>query len=206
MEYAIMPAIIENRHGLRQGRIMSIENGWWHRARWVESPNQDSRPQNEISLLLLHSISLPPHEYGGPYIERLFTNRLTADEHPFFATIAGLRVSAHLLIRRSGECIQFVPFHRRAWHAGRSCWHDGDETRYALNDFSIGIELEGDEITPYKEVQYRVLAEATKSLCRQYPALSPERITSHARVAPRRKTDPGPAFDWAYYRQCLQSL
>ncbi|WP_136247473.1 1,6-anhydro-N-acetylmuramyl-L-alanine amidase AmpD [Halomonas borealis] len=182
---------------------MLIHEGWLSGARRAPSPNHNTRPHDEVSLLVLHSISLPPGEFGGEAIERLFTNRLDPAGHPSFAEIAGLRVSAHLLIRRDGECVQFVPFQARAWHAGRSRWRDGEVERDGLNDFSIGIELEGDEVSPYTAAQYRVLAQATAALLGRYPALTPERITSHARVAPLRKTDPGPAFDWAYFRQCL---
>lgn len=177
--------------------------GWLETARRVPSPNCDARPTGEVSLLVLHAISLPPGQFGGEHIERLFTNRLDPEAHPFFATIAGLRVSAHLLIRRDGECVQFVPFTARAWHAGRSRWQDGGRERSALNDFSVGIELEGDEVSPYTLAQYHALASATRALCAAYPALDEGRITSHARVAPLRKSDPGPAFDWAFYRQCL---
>ena len=152
--------------------------------------------------MVLHGISLPPGEFGGDAIERLFTNTLDPDGHPAFAAIASLRVSAHLLIRRDGECVQFVPFTARAWHAGRSRWRE----RQALNDFSVGIELEGDEVTPFTAAQYRTLARATATLLATYPALTAERITSHARVAPLRKSDPGPGFDWAFFRQTLESL
>ncbi|RTR01144.1 1,6-anhydro-N-acetylmuramyl-L-alanine amidase AmpD [Halomonas nitroreducens] len=182
---------------------MPIHEGWLDGARRVPSPNQDVRPDGEVSLLVLHSISLPPGQFGGEAIERLFTNRLDPAAHPFFAAIAGLRVSAHLLIRRDGECVQFVPFQARAWHAGRSCWREGGVERRALNDFAVGIELEGDEVSPYTLAQYRALAAATRALLASYPALTAERITSHAHVAPLRKSDPGPAFDWAYFRQRL---
>ena len=182
---------------------MAIEQGWLASARRVPSPNCDERPQGEVSLLVLHSISLPPGEFGGEHIERLFTNRLDPDAHPFFASIRELRVSAHLLIRRDGECVQFVPFQRRAWHAGRSCWRDGDRWRHALNDFAIGIELEGNEVSAYSSAQYECLAGVTLDLFAAYPALDPSRVTGHARVAPLRKSDPGPAFDWAYFRQRL---
>lgn len=188
----------------RQGSEMRIDNGWLQGARQVPSPNQDGRPKHEISALVLHSISLPPGEYGGDHIERLFTNRLDPDAHPFFPAIAELKVSAHLLIRRDGECVQFVPFDRRAWHAGRSCWIDGGRARRALNDFSIGIELEGDEVSAYQAAQYRALAHTVQALMDRYPDITPGRITSHARVAPLRKADPGPAFDWAYFRHCLR--
>ncbi|WP_280546132.1 1,6-anhydro-N-acetylmuramyl-L-alanine amidase AmpD [Halomonas sp. 11-S5] len=180
---------------------MRIDDGWLRGARRLPSPNQDERPAGEISLLLLHAISLPPGAFGGEHIERLFTNRLDPAAHPFFAAIADLRVSAHLLIRRDGECVQFVPFQARAWHAGHSRWRDGGRERRALNDFALGIELEGDEVRPYTGAQYRTLAAVTRALLEAYPALDETRITSHARVAPLRKNDPGPAFDWAYFRQ-----
>lgn len=182
---------------------MSIDAGWWSGARRVPSPNQDARPEGEVSLIVLHSMSLPPGKFGGDAIVALFTNRLDPGAHPFFTTIAHLRVSAHLLIRRDGEAIQFVPFDSRAWHAGRSRWCDNGWPRTRLNDFSIGIELEGDEVTPYRHAQYRSLARVTRELMAAYPRLNERRITSHARVAPLRKNDPGPGFDWAYYRQSL---
>ena len=186
---------------------MNQENrpGEWAKARQLPSPNQDARPQNEVSLLLLHAISLPPGQFSGDAIEALFTNRLHPDEHPFFAEIAHLRVSAHLLIRRDGACVQFVDTDRRAWHAGRSLWWDPalSEWRSRLNDFSVGIELEGDDVTPFTRAQYTALVEAVGWLMARYPNVTPQRITSHAKVAPLRKTDPGPAFDWAYFRQQL---
>ncbi|WP_404296076.1 1,6-anhydro-N-acetylmuramyl-L-alanine amidase AmpD [Halomonas sp.] len=182
---------------------MPIKQGWLEGARRVPSPNCDERPDGEVSLLLLHSISLPPGEFGGEHIERLFTNCLDPADHPFFAEIAHLRVSAHLLIRRDGECVQFVPFHGRAWHAGRSRWCDGPRERTSLNDFAIGIELEGDEVSPYRLAQYLALARVTADLLAVYPMLEETRITSHARVAPLRKSDPGLAFDWAFFRQRL---
>ncbi|WP_290784878.1 1,6-anhydro-N-acetylmuramyl-L-alanine amidase AmpD [Halomonas sp.] len=182
---------------------MPIKAGWLEGARRVPSPNCDDRPEGEVSLLLLHSISLPPGTFGGEHIERLFTNRLDPAAHPFFAEIAHLRVSAHLLIRRDGECVQFVPFHCRAWHAGRSRWWDGSRERISLNDFALGIELEGDDVSPYRLAQYLALARVTADLLAAYPALDETRITSHARVAPLRKSDPGPTFDWAFFRQRL---
>lgn len=179
--------------------------GWWVNARRVESPNCDARPAGEVSLLLIHAISLPPGQFSGTAIEALFTNQLASDEHPFFADIAHLRVSAHLLIRRDGECVQFVDTDQRAWHAGRSCWWDAHQARWrtALNDFSVGIELEGDDHTPFTQAQYSALVEAVSWLMARYPQLNSARIAGHAHVAPLRKTDPGPAFDWAYFRQCL---
>ncbi|TFH88629.1 1,6-anhydro-N-acetylmuramyl-L-alanine amidase AmpD [Billgrantia azerbaijanica] len=182
---------------------MRIDNGRLAEARQVPSPNHDARPTGEISAVVLHSISLPPGVFGGDAIERLFTNRLDPEAHAFFREIAGLRVSAHLLVRRDGTCVQFVPFTARAWHAGRSRWVDDGRVRCALNDFTVGIELEGDEVTPYREAQYRTLAAALRALMATYPAITAGRITSHAHIAPLRKTDPGFAFDWAYLRRCL---
>ena len=162
-------------------------------ARQVPSPNQDARPPGAaIDLVVVHGISLPPGEFGGPWVERLFTNTLPRDRHPFFATIADLRVSAHLYIRRDGEIVQFVPFHARAWHAGASVWRH----RVACNDFSIGIELEGDDAVPYAPAQYQRLAAVIAALGRAYATLAPEAVTGHSDIAPGRKTDPGPLFDW----------
>lgn len=163
-------------------------------ARQVASPNHDERPPGAVpELIVIHSISLPPGQFGGPWIERLFTNRLDPAAHPYFAAIAGLEVSAHLLIRRDGELVQFVPFHRRAWHAGESRWRG----RARCNDFSIGIELEGTDDGDYTTAQYRRLAAAIRALCRAYPTLSPARLATHSDIAPGRKTDPGPGFDRA---------
>ncbi|SHM32849.1 1,6-anhydro-N-acetylmuramyl-L-alanine amidase AmpD [Vreelandella subglaciescola] len=179
------------------------ESGRWPQARWVASPNADVRPVGEVSLIVVHAISLPPGEFSGDAIEALFTNRLDSADHPFFAEIAALRVSAHFLIRRDGECVQFVDTARRAWHAGRSRWWDAREERdrHALNDFSVGIELEGDDHTPFTRAQYVTLAALASWLTARYAALDATRITSHAKIAPLRKTDPGPAFDWRYFYQ-----
>ena len=182
---------------------MRIEAHWLQAARRVPSANFNERPDGEISALVLHSISLPPGQFGGDAIERLFTNSLDLSAHSYFADLEGLKVSAHLLIRRDGEPVQFVPFDKRAWHAGRSCWRDSERERSGLNDFSIGIELEGDEVHPYRESQYHTLSRCIRALLRAYPAITEKRITSHARIAPLRKSDPGPAFDWAYLRGCL---
>ncbi|MCU0834020.1 MAG: 1,6-anhydro-N-acetylmuramyl-L-alanine amidase AmpD [Chromatiaceae bacterium] len=169
-------------------------------ARWVPSPNHDPRPPaTEVDLLVIHGISLPPGELGGPWIEQLFQNRLDWEAHPYFATIRGLRVSAHLLIRRDGELIQLVDFAERAWHAGVSSFAG----RGACNDYSIGIELEGADTIPYTDAQYRVLAETVRELMRRFPAIGPERIVGHSDIAPGRKTDPGPAFDWARLRGAI---
>jgi AmpD protein len=168
-------------------------------ARYVPSPNQDARPPGAtLDLVVVHGISLPPGRYGGDWVERLFTNRLPPDAHAYFATIAHLRVSAHVFVRRDGEIVQFVPFHARAWHAGASTWRH----RVACNDYSIGIELEGDDDGPYEDAQYERLAELVLALRRAYGTLVPDplsgsRLAGHSDVAPGRKTDPGPAFDWA---------
>lgn len=184
------------------------EAGHWPQARWVASPNADARPEDEVSLIVVHAISLPPGMFGGDAIEALFTNCLDAAGHPFFAGIATLRVSAHFLIRRDGECVQFVDTARRAWHAGRSRWWDArrDHQRQALNDFSVGIELEGDDDTPFTRAQYATLATLVGWLLARHEALDVTRITSHANIAPLRKTDPGPAFDWAYFYQLFGSM
>ncbi|TKI08773.1 1,6-anhydro-N-acetylmuramyl-L-alanine amidase AmpD [Martelella alba] len=178
---------------------MRLENGWISGVRRVPSPHCDERPNGEApSLLVIHNISLPPGVFGGPYIDQLFSGTLSADEHPFFAEIQGLKVSAHCLIRRDGEIVQYVPFHRRAWHAGVSRFAG----RERCNDFSVGIELEGADDRPYAETQYQRLAGVTRLLMRCYP-ITPERITGHSDIAPARKTDPGPAFLWHHYRQLL---
>jgi AmpD protein len=166
-------------------------------ARWVPSPNADERPPGiEPDLLVIHNISLPPGDFGGPWIEQLFCNRLDPAAHPFFATLAGLRVSAHLLIRRDGRLLQFVELQRRAWHAGRSSFHGRPE----CNDYGIGIELEGSDEVPFEDAQYERLAQITALIRARYPRITWERITGHADIAPGRKTDPGPAFDWMRYR------
>lgn len=152
-----------------------------------------------MSLLVIHGISLPPGQYGGPYIDQLFTGRLVADRHPYFAAIAGLRVSAHLLIRRDGELVQYVSLEKRAWHAGRSCF----EGRERCNDYSIGIELEGTDDSSYADRQYDCLAMVTRALMRRYPEITVQRIVGHADIAPGRKTDPGAGFDWVRFRRML---
>lgn len=176
--------------------------GLIHPARQCPSPNQDARPEGvTVDALILHGISLPPGEFGGPWIDRLFTNRLPADGHPYFARVHQLRVSCHLLIRRDGALVQYVPLHRRAWHAGRSCLAG----RARCNDFAIGIELEGTDDTPYAEPQYRVLAPLCRTLMQAFPAITPDRVVGHSDVAPGRKTDPGPAFDWARLRTAFDA-
>jgi AmpD protein len=173
-----------------------IREGWLLQARRVPSPNCDCRPALcQPELLVIHNISLPPGQYGGDCIERLFTNCLDWQEHPFFGEIRGFEVSAHLLIRRGGETLQFVSFGQRAWHAGRSCYAG----RENCNDFSIGIELEGADDDPYTGAQYQALAGVTGALLAHYPTLSASRIVGHSDIAPGRKSDPGPAFDWPRY-------
>jgi AmpD protein len=180
--------------------IINPVTGLLDEARYVASPNYDDYPEGcSAELVVVHNISLPPGEFGGPWIEALFTNRLPADEHPYFADIAGMQVSAHLLIRRSGELVQFVPFNRRAWHAGQSSY----QGREGCNDFSIGIELEGTDELPYEAVQYERLLDVLQALFAAYPKLSPEHLAGHEHIAPGRKTDPGPAFDWALLRHEL---
>ncbi|AEG02688.1 1,6-anhydro-N-acetylmuramyl-L-alanine amidase AmpD [Methylomonas methanica] len=164
------------------------------------SPNCDARPDAaDISLLVIHCISLPPEQFGGPYIEQLFCNHLDTDAHPYFQEIARLRVSAHVVIRRDGELLQFVPFDQRAWHAGVSCY----QGRERCNDFSIGIELEGSVNQSYCEPQYQKLIELTQLLLTHYPKLNLERIVGHSDIAPGRKDDPGGRFDWRRYRAGL---
>ena len=167
--------------------------GWLTGVRRLPSPNCDPRPSgSEAELIVIHGISLPPASYGGPWIDRLFTNTLPAEAHPYFATIQGLRVSTHVLIARDGTLTQYVPFSMRAWHAGPSNWCG----REACNDYSIGIELEGTDDEPYDDRQYPVLAQLIASLQQAYPALASGAVAGHSDIAPGRKTDPGPAFDW----------
>lgn len=169
--------------------------GWFDEARQLPSPNCDQRPGDEPpSLIVIHNISLPPGEFGGSAVEELFTNRLDWDAHPYYQGIRGLEVSTHFFIRRDGELIQFVPCSMRAWHAGASNWCG----RERCNDFSIGIELEGSDELPFTEAQYASLAELTRTLKETYPITS---IVGHADIAPGRKTDPGPHFDWARCRR-----
>ncbi|QGU31797.1 1,6-anhydro-N-acetylmuramyl-L-alanine amidase AmpD [Thermochromatium tepidum] len=177
--------------------------GWLAEAERRPSPNQDRRPPGTvIDLLVIHAISLPPGEFGGDWIDALFHNRLDPNAHPYFAPIATVRVSAHLLIRRDGRLIQYVPYECRAWHAGVSSF----QGRARCNDYSIGIELEGTDETPFTESQYARLAVCTRRIQQRYPAITLDRIVGHADIAPGRKTDPGPSFDWARYRHDVQSL
>ena len=181
---------------------LSIDHGTGLLAgvRQVLSPHFDERPAGMLpELLVVHGISLPPGEFGGPWIDRLFTGALPPDVHPYFAQIEGLRASAHALIRRDGQLVQYVPFGARAWHAGKSAYRG----RNACNDFSIGVELEGTDDTPYTDAQYRTLVALTAALLGTYPSLSAQALVGHSDVAPGRKTDPGPSFDWARFRTLL---
>jgi len=172
-------------------------DGWLSRARRIASPNQDERPEDaEVSLLVVHNISLPPGEFGGPGVIDLFLNRLDHAAHPYYASLRGLRVSSHFFLRRDGELVQFVPCGRRAWHAGVSQWRG----RSGCNDFSVGVELEGTDELPYTDVQYDELARLTREIKTRYPI---QDIAGHSDIAPARKTDPGPCFDWARYRSLL---
>lgn len=163
-------------------------------ARCLRSPNCDERPAGSaVELIVIHNISLPPGEFGGPGIIDLFCNRLDPAAHPYYAAVADLRVSAHFLICRDGELIQFVPCTKRAWHAGVSNWRG----RERCNDFSIGIELEGADDMPFEDMQYEKLAMVTRLLKARYPIVD---IVGHSDIAPGRKTDPGPHFDWTRYR------
>lgn len=171
--------------------------GWWRDARRCESPNQGPRPEGtDISLALIHSISLPPGEYGGDGVERLFMNRLDWDAHPYYQRIRGLTVSSHFFIRRDGEVVQFVSCDERAWHAGRSSWRG----RENCNDFSIGIELEGLEGESFEVPQYDALVRLLRAVASRYPITA---VAGHEHVAPDRKIDPGPGFDWRFVKAAL---
>jgi N-acetyl-anhydromuramoyl-L-alanine amidase len=176
---------------------IDVASGLMPAARVCLSPNRDARPAHGgLDLLVIHGISLPPGEFGGPYIEQLFLNQLEPSAHAYFATLQGLQVSSHLLIRRDGSLVQFVPFHERAWHAGVSQWRG----RVACNDYSIGIELEGTDDQPYTDAQYVSLNHAVQALRATYPSLGAAEVVGHSDIAPQRKTDPGNSFDWARVR------
>ena len=180
-------------------RLYVDRSGTIAAATQIASPNCDARPPGEcISLLVVHNISLPPGEFGGNAIIELFTNRLDVASHPGFDALSALRVSAHFLIRRDGSLLQFVPCALRAWHAGASSW----QGRERCNDFSIGVELEGTDQLAYSDAQYATLARLTRALRRRYPIVG---VAGHDQIAPGRKTDPGGAFDWAYYRRLAAS-
>lgn len=180
---------------------MTIElpTGLLSTAHYIASPHCDERPSQEIiNMIVVHGISLPPDEFGNGCIEAFFRGELDSSAHPYFNTIAQMKVSAHLLIKRTGEIIQFVPFTARAWHAGQSYF----QGRERCNDFSIGIELEGTDTLPYEGIQYEKLADVIGLLQQTYPAITRERIVGHSDIAPGRKTDPGPSFDWLFL-DCL---
>ncbi len=180
-----------------------IDDGWLGPSRRLPSPNCDARPPHTPpDLLVIHNISLPPGEYGGPWVDALFTDTLDCSVHPFFEGLRGLRVSSHLFIDRKGSVTQYVPFHLRAWHAGESRFAQ----RTRCNDFSIGIELEGCDDSRYEEIQYRRLAEVVSTIMDHYPRISRDRIVGHCDIAPNRKTDPGPAFDWQYLHALLSPV
>jgi len=179
---------------------VDLDTGLMLGATQIASPNCDSRPSGiETDLIVVHGISLPPGEFGGPWIDRLFTNTLPPDEHPYFAEVCSLRVSSHLAVRRDGAVTQYVKFTDRAWHAGPSVYRG----REACNDFSVGVELEGSDTLPYELAQYHALAQVVAALCAAYPRLSPARLVGHSDVAPGRKTDPGPSFDWPLARRLI---
>jgi AmpD protein len=181
--------------------LMIDTNGWLQEVSRVPSPNYEARPQDcDIDLIVVHGISLPPGQYGGGYVHDLFNNRLDPRSHEYFREIEGLKVSAHCLIERDGALTQFVSFRDRAWHAGASCWRE----RENCNDFSVGIELEGSDDEPYELIQYEQLARVVIALRNQYPALSEQAICGHSDIAPGRKTDPGPFFDWQLLQQKLR--
>jgi AmpD protein len=173
---------------------------WLPGIEHTPSPNADERPAGcEVDLLVIHNISLPPGEFGGRYISDLFCNRLDPTAHPYFVEIASLEVSAHLLVHRDGTTVQFVALDRRAWHAGQSIFCD----RERCNDYSIGIELEGSDDVPFEPAQYEALHRLTREIQRRFPRITPARIVGHSDIAPGRKTDPGPCFDWPRYRELL---
>ncbi|NOT85249.1 MAG: 1,6-anhydro-N-acetylmuramyl-L-alanine amidase AmpD, partial [Methylococcaceae bacterium] len=182
---------------------MHIIQHWLDAATQVASPNFDDRSDpDDLSLVVIHCISLPPAEFGNDCINQLFCNQLDASAHPYFAEIHQMTVSAHVLIKRDGDIIQYVPFNKRAWHAGISNY----QGREKCNDFSIGIELEGIETLPYTEVQYTQLAQVIQTLLQNYPTLSRQAIAGHSDIAPSRKTDPGPLFAWDKLHELLSQF
>jgi N-acetyl-anhydromuramoyl-L-alanine amidase len=208
--YSILPAIKLNpaqeiflklSAPMHTSNFSIDNNGWITGISHIASANFDVRAEGtEIQLVVVHGISLPPGSYGGGYVQQLFTNCLNPDEHEYFAEIEGLKVSAHCLIERDGKLTQFVSFNDRAWHAGVSNWQGRDN----CNDFSIGIELEGTDDEAYTDFQYKQLAKLVISLRKQYPELSDEAICGHSDIAPGRKTDPGPFFDWQKLQQLIK--
>ena len=184
--------------GLKNAQITA--QGWLRGAQWLLSPNHNQRPDGQApELIVIHGISLPPNQFWGQGVHQLFTNQLPVDEDVYYHKIADLRVSSHLFIRRDGSVIQYVPFTLRAWHAGVSCYRGRD----ACNDFSIGIELEGSDFTPYTAIQYQALADVIQALWGHYPTLRPNAVTGHSDIAPGRKTDPGEYFMWSALERLL---
>ncbi|MDG6369787.1 1,6-anhydro-N-acetylmuramyl-L-alanine amidase AmpD [Glaesserella parasuis] len=184
-------------------KTLKIENGWLLNTKKVPSPHFNPRPyQDDISLLVIHYISLPPDEFGGDFIDRFFEGKLDPTLHPYFEEIKDLRVSAHCLINREGQITQYVNFNDMAWHAGVSCF----EGREKCNEFSIGIELEGSNNQPFTEAQYQTLASLTQAIMQSYPQITPERIAGHNQIAPERKIDPGQYFEWGYYDLLLRYI
>ncbi len=180
--------------------MFEIRDHWLKQARQVVSPNFNARPDGCFpELIVLHNISLPPGKYGTGYVAQFFTNQLPVDDHPFFASIKDVKVSSHFFIDRQGQVTQFVDCDQRAWHAGVSSWQGRDN----CNDFSIGIEMEGVDDAPYDDRQYAGLQQLIPALWRAYPSIAPDAITGHEHIAPGRKTDPGPAFDWARLHAAL---
>jgi N-acetyl-anhydromuramoyl-L-alanine amidase len=178
---------------------LDLSSGWCDGIQHCPSPNFNQRPLGEVSLLVIHNISLPPGEFGTAKVQAFFQNRLDPNEHPYFATIANLTVSAHFFIERDGAVTQLVSCHERAWHAGQSRFAG----RENCNDFSLGIELEGTDDLPFTSAQYAALIALIRQLQAAYPAITLERICGHSDIAPERKTDPGPAFDWLRVRTAL---
>lgn len=202
-ESSPFPLDSRRRLGKTAAMPMQIDQHCLLEAEFRRSPHHDERPEGACpELLVVHGISLPPGEFGGPGIDQLFRGHLDPGEHPYYAKIAGLRVSSHLLIRRDGSLVQYVPFDRRAWHAGESEWCG----RRCCNDFAIGIELEGTDEIPYTEAQYEQLALCSVALVTHYEGLASEAIVGHCDIAPGRKTDPGPAFDWNRFRRRHREL
>ncbi|QHS33653.1 1,6-anhydro-N-acetylmuramyl-L-alanine amidase AmpD [Piscirickettsia salmonis] len=181
--------------------FMQIDSqGCLDQANYIASPNCNERPEGaDVSLIVVHNISLPAGEFGSMDVERLFTNCLDCSQHASYHDLIGLKVSSHFFIRRDGAIIQFVPVGQRAWHAGVSCYQGRDN----CNDFSVGIEVEGTDDIAYEKIQYRMLAELCQTLIDYFPKLSKAHIAGHEHIAPGRKTDPGPSFDWDYFKQLL---
>ena len=189
-----------NAYNLENPYMVRLKTGLLAGIKFIESPNANERPLGiQPELIVVHGISLPPNQFGGEAIQQLFTNQLNPNDDPYFNEIQHLKVSAHLLIRRDGEVVQYVPFHKRAWHAGVSCF----KGREGCNDFSIGIELEGTDETCYTASQYHSLAGVIKALWQAYPSLQAHDVVGHCDIAPNRKTDPGPYFLWAALTRLL---